>query len=528
MVDKKRTVSRSAFLVSLGGLISLIAGLGSQIVIAMLFGAGMEVDAYLTALAIPVYLQAVLLSGLSFVFIPAFIDARSTGKEGEAWSIVGTFFWVVGGTLIIIAAIIWLFSSTLISISAPGLSREKADLATRMLRVVVITIPLSGYAVLTSGIQNARNRFFWPAAAGAAASLGMLLVLWLLHGALGPMALAWGFFLGVLLQASMTTLPVIRHGWHGVLPLGDERVRKMIRLMAPLILFGLLTRAIPILERYFASGLADGALSYLGYASKTTRIFQTLLVASIGTAIFPVMSRAYTESGDAGLGETLHHGMRLTLAVGLPLLAIMTAVAVPFVQVLLERGAFQHETTLHVARILPVILAGTVLMPMVGNLLSRTFYVKKNTLIVPITAAAAMFVYIGLAILLVGKWGYVGLAVAQMVFAIAGVISLALVLIYKFKAFRVTTILKPLVTYGAASLGAFVIAFLLTRLFGQLPSWLQLGIAVPVSAVVYLFILSQIDLKITKDILELIGIHQFVRITRKLRSLTRARTSPVK
>jgi putative peptidoglycan lipid II flippase len=89
-----RSVSRSAFKVTLGGFFSLLAGLASQVITAAFFGAGAEMDAYLTAMVVPLYLQAVLLSGLSFVFIPAFVNEEAKGNDENAWALAGTFFWL--------------------------------------------------------------------------------------------------------------------------------------------------------------------------------------------------------------------------------------------------------------------------------------------------------------------------------------------------------------------------------------------------------------------------------------------------
>ena len=89
-----RAVSRAAFKVMLGGVFSLAAGLVTQVVIARLFGASAEMDAYLTALVIPLYLESVLLAGLPFVLIPAFVREETTGGEEEAWSLAGTIFWL--------------------------------------------------------------------------------------------------------------------------------------------------------------------------------------------------------------------------------------------------------------------------------------------------------------------------------------------------------------------------------------------------------------------------------------------------
>src|SRR3972149_4970947 len=60
-VSSNDTVSRSAFKVTLGGLISSIVGFGFQLALASLFGAGVDMDAFLTAMVVPLYLQAVLI-----------------------------------------------------------------------------------------------------------------------------------------------------------------------------------------------------------------------------------------------------------------------------------------------------------------------------------------------------------------------------------------------------------------------------------------------------------------------------------
>jgi peptidoglycan biosynthesis protein MviN/MurJ (putative lipid II flippase) len=61
--EPAKEISRAALKVSIGGGLSLIAGLASQVITAYLFGAGAEMDAFFTASTIPLYLQIVLLGG---------------------------------------------------------------------------------------------------------------------------------------------------------------------------------------------------------------------------------------------------------------------------------------------------------------------------------------------------------------------------------------------------------------------------------------------------------------------------------
>lgn len=510
-MSSNHAVSRSAFKVALGGLFSLIAGLASQVVLASIFGAGAEMDAFLTALVVPLYLRAVLLAGLSFVLIPAFVREETVGCEEDAWALVGTFFWLTGGLLTLAAVGGSLFAQRIIALSAPGLSPSKADLAARMLAVLLFSVPLTGLGSLTRGIQNARNRFFWPAVAAAIGSAGNLTSLLVLYRTMGPVALAWGYLVSEAVRACVTVGPVLRHGWTRLMPLSDGRVREMARLLAPFVFLGVLTRSGSLFERYFASGLPDGDLAYLGYASRISHIAMALLGEGIVTAIFPAMSRAYTRDGEVGLVEKAAYGFRLTLAVALPTLAITSAVAEPMITVLFERGAFGHAATMSVSRIVPLVVTDSVVLLMLQNLIRRMYYVTRDTHTVPLVDAVTSVLYVLLARALVDTWGYVGLALAKTLHSgLSLLVLLSLLLIRELRAFRTDKLLKHTLRYGTASLVAFLGARLASNVLAFLPAFLQLVGAFSVAGLLYMTILFRIDREIAVSILEMTGVHRIV------------------
>jgi putative peptidoglycan lipid II flippase len=505
-----RSVSRSAFKVTLGGFFSLLAGLASQVITAAFFGAGAEMDAYLTAMVVPLYLQAVLLSGLSFVFIPAFVNEEAKGNDENAWALAGTFFWLTSGLLTIFAIVGFLYANTVISLTAPGFSPEKAAMATKMLAVMMFTVPLAGISSLTAGIENIRNSFFWPAAATAIGSLGNVIVLLGLHGSIGAMALAWGYLISALLQAAVTTIPMLRHGWKKLMPLNDSRVAEMAKLIAPFIIFGLLTRSTSVFERYFASNLPTGQLSYIGYAYKISNIFVVLLASSIASAIFPTMARAFSETGDKGLIEKTEYGIRLTLAVALPAVAIISTVAIPLIGVLFERGAFVHEVTLMVSKIVFIVMLNDVLCRMAGNMISRSFYVLKDTITFTVISTVTAFLYIFLAKVLVDASGYVGLALAQPIQAGLAVIVSTIFLVNRLKHFHLKQMFKYILIYTLTSITTYFVASLAINASSSLPQIFQLATGLITGGIIYLAILYWWDREITISILEMMGIFRIL------------------
>lgn len=520
---EQRAMSRSAFKVSVAGLIGLVTGLVSQMVIAAIFGAGKVTDAYLTALTLPIYLQAVLISGLSFVFIPAFVKDVTEGREEDAWALVGAFFWLLGVILVPVALVIAIFAKPVLNVVAPGLDSSELDLAAQMLVVVSFTVPFAGYAAFTGSIQNARHHFFWPAARSAVNSVVNVIVVLLLYPSLGGMALAWGYLAAMGMEAAITTTPVIRHGWTRMEAFTSERVVTMFKLMAPLVLFGVLTRIIPVLERYYASSLPAGDLSYLGYANKINRIFQGLFGVSIVTTIFPMMSKAYAQDGDAGLMTHFSFGVRLTLAVSFPVVGLVSVVALPFAAVLFERGAFTHSDTLHVAQIIPMVLVRAVLFTMMSNLLSRAFYVTKDTRTVPVVSTLAVFAYFPLAYYGVQWWGYVGLAVASMIQGGISIAILSLLLVHRFALSTVIAVVRSSFLYFLLAAVVSVLAWLCMPALAEWPYILQLSVISVMAALLYIVALLWVDPEITTSIFEVTGVQRVLdmRIVGRLRARLR-------
>jgi putative peptidoglycan lipid II flippase len=518
--------SNATLKVAIGGVLSLLAGLASQVITAYLFGAGSEMDAFFTALTIPAYLQIVLLGGLPFVVIPAFVSEEASGREEDAWALVGTFLWLTGGILLVAATVGTFFSAQIIDLTAPGFGVVKADMATQMLSILMFTIPFIGLGTFTSGVENVRNHFFWPAAATAVGSLGNVITLVVLHPRLGALSLAWGNLASAVLFAGVTTIPVCLHGWKKTLGLKDPRLIEMIRLIAPFIFFGLITNSKLILERYFASGLPDGQLSFIGYAGKISNIFVILLATSIASAIFPMMARAYATRGVEGLVKQTNYGLRVTLALALPAVMISSALAVPLVKMFYERGAFVAATTLSVSLLIPIVMVNDVFFRMVGNMLGRTFFVLKDTLTANLISSLTILFYFGVAKYLTDLWGYWGLALAQPIQAGLAVGVMGLLMFIRIRQFSVTSLAKRFLLYGAISIAAALCGWLvvqlpgLSGLSGRFSTLIQLGAGGGTSVLVYLALLYGLDREIAVSILEMAGFS-------KINGWIKRRTTPI-
>src|SRR5262249_41150002 len=112
-------------------------------------------------------------------------------------------------------------------------SPEVAAETARMVRIVLPSVVLLGGAGVLQAIVQARGVFRYTAISAACFNLGIIAGGLLLASALGPAALAMGVLLGAALQVSVQ-LPGLRGAPLRLSPdLGNEGVRRALRLYAP-------------------------------------------------------------------------------------------------------------------------------------------------------------------------------------------------------------------------------------------------------------------------------------------------------
>lgn len=411
-----RGLLRSAVTVTVLSVLAQVLAFGTQIVIAALFGAGFEMDAYLAATTIPQYVASVLLSGLGFAFVPTFVQASSTGRSDEAWA---TASGVINLCLLSLAGLALagcLSAPWLIAWTTPGLAAGTQGLAARLSIIVWPTIVLTSAASLLSGIYQARGRFGWPAAVpvlGAAVTLGLVTGL---SPAAGIFGLAWAVSGGLAVQAACLAFAVLASGrYRARIGLRDPMVRQILHLLWPVVLGGILTRWTPVVDRYLASNLAAGAVSHLGYAFRLVTMLAMFVSAGVATVLFPRMALHAGDRDLDGLRETLSVGLRMMWCVVAPLMAVGAALAPAVISVVFERGAFGPADTLAVSGLLQVYLpylAGATL----GNLTSRTFYALRDTRTVAAVGLVEALAYVGYAPLLTGWFGARGVAMSSVVY----------------------------------------------------------------------------------------------------------------
>jgi peptidoglycan biosynthesis protein MviN/MurJ (putative lipid II flippase) len=138
--------------------------------------------------------------------------------------------------------------------------------------------------------------------------------------------------------------------------------------------------------------------------------------------------------------------------------------------------------------------------------MSRTFYVLKDTVTVPVVSAATTILYIFLARFLADTWGYVGLAAAQPLYSGLAIVILAVILVMRLRSLHTGKLLRDLLMYSAASGVAFAAAWFVSSALAATPALVQLIGAGAVAGLLYVALVFLIDRNIALSILDMMGV----------------------
>lgn len=406
-------IARSSAIITVFTVLGLGLSFLSNVVVAASFGAGTDMDVFLAATAIPVFITNILSSSLTFTFIPVFAQYRAE-HPGETWTVVSSFINISAAAAAAICLAGMLLSGRLMALTAPGFDAAKLARSASLLAWLFPVIAFTLVNELLASVYYSNHRFVIPSLNKVISPLITMGYVLAFHDTLSTKSIALAMLTAGFLQTAILAAGFLRTKDFNYSLTMDWRhpgVIRVFRLMAPLVAGMLVYKAVPVSDAFFLSRLPSGSISHIGYAYKTLGAILPLIVSGISVSIFPVMSAyAAQKNWDAFIGVTAK-GVRMLLFLSLPFVAILGIYGRPVIQLIFERGTFHPRDTSAVyfafAAYLLSLPAATA-----GSTISQGFYALQRTTMISMIGVAMMLLYIGLCFALIGPLGYLAIPVA--------------------------------------------------------------------------------------------------------------------
>lgn len=418
-------IARSAGPISAATFLSRILGFVRDVLIAQLFGAALAADAFFVAFAIPSMFRRLLTEGaLTSAFIPVYSDVRAEKGEEEARLFSGAMTVGLAMFLAIFCLLGIYFARPLVAVLAPGFAgvSEKLELTTRLTRVMFPFLFFIGLSAIAVGVLNAARRFFLPALAPVIQNIAMIAALagagWFVGVERAVFWLAWGVVIGGALQLLIQIPLMLKLGISPMpsLPWRVPGVSKCLSLMGPAAFGVAILQVNVLIDRWLASFLQEGSISYLYYANRLVQFPHGILSVAVAAAVFPLLADSEAEGRrDRGEGEgargPLAEAGKLTMFITLPATFGLMALARPIMEVLFERGAFTAADSAHSAATLRAYALGLVFFGFV-RLMAAAYHARLDTRFPVRCANWSVLANVVGSVALMFPLGFVGLALA--------------------------------------------------------------------------------------------------------------------
>ncbi|MES1944131.1 integral membrane protein MviN [Salinisphaera sp. PC39] len=338
---------KSTGVVGLMTLLSRVLGFLRDVVLAVLFGAGAGMDAFLVAFKIPNFMRRLFAEGaFAQSFVPVLSATKSRDGEAEVRELVNVVAGTLGAILVLITAVGVVAAPLLILLFAPGFAADAAqfELATSLLRLTFPYLLFISLTAFAGGILNTYGRFAVPAFTPVLLNLCLIAAaLWLAPRFARPeMALAVGVFAAGVAQlalqlpflARLGLLPRPRWGW------AHAQVRRILRLMLPILFGSSVAQVNLMLDTILASLLAAGSVSWLYFSDRLMEFPLGVFSIAIATVILPSLSASHARESADSFSNTLDWALRLLVVIGTPAMVGLFVLAGPLIATLFHYRSF--------------------------------------------------------------------------------------------------------------------------------------------------------------------------------------------
>jgi putative peptidoglycan lipid II flippase len=383
----------AALLIGAGVLGSRILGYVRDAVIAAQHGAGADTDVYFASFTVPDLMKYMLDGGaLSLVFIPMIADMMHGDREDEAWDCFG----VVATTVFVVACLatvgLWLAAPTLVPLLVPGFDAEQIAQTVSMTRIVLpgqIFFMIGG---LLNATLQVRERFVETALAGLVYN-GFIIAGGLILGpSMGIAGFSWGALAGAIGQCALFGNAARRQGLvlRPRFSLTDPHFVRFFKQSIPVLLGFSLVAADEWISRWFASGMAEGSISWIQNARRLMLVPISVLGFATSQAALPFLSKLHAEGKPAEAAQMLADTVRIVAFVCALAAGWLAVAAEPIIGLFFERGAYDAVDTVQTAGALFFFALGVVFWGMY-SLVGRGFYAMQDTW-TPMLLATGVFV----------------------------------------------------------------------------------------------------------------------------------------
>lgn len=432
----KKSVTQNTIIIIGLTIISKIVGFFRESLIAAKYGISFSSDIYVFAWGVTNMLFASIGVALSTTFIPMLSEYIENKSFKDRNYFVNNILNITIILVIILSGIGIICGKYVVLAFGPGFATEYSNgefiQAIKITRIVFISLISIGIQNVLTGVLQAHKEFTVPATMSI--FFNIILIIYLIfwgtkYDALGlAFALVIGFFIQAVIH--IPKYKFLGYKYKFIIDFKDNDIRKMGKLILPVIIGTSITQVNFFVDRAFASNVGTGGMSTLNFANKLNLFIYGVFGMAISTVVYTELSRNSAKDDNELYEKTLTKAINVINLIMIPATVGMVILRKPIIDVVFKHGAFDNTAAMLTAAVL-LCYAPAMVVYGIRDVMNRAFYSLSDTKTPMINSAFGVVVNIILNIILVKLMGVKGLALATTVAAIVTTLLLLITFIKK-------------------------------------------------------------------------------------------------
>lgn len=395
---------------SAGNLLSILV---IHIYLTSILGAGKEMDAFFASTTLPQLLLLILTGTMHYAIIPIIAKNKT---DYRTFSALFNFLFLIFG---FISLLIWLFSDQIIYLINSGFDPATHDLTVKLLRIQVWSIAFAAINGFFIALHYAHNRFILAGIAPLAGTIINFILMVLTFSRLNIASAAVGKVADVLVQCLLLGNIFFKQYHFSSWNFDHPDINRILVRMTPLILGSAYNKTDALVDRFLASYLPMGTITYLGLANRFILAMVAIVVNGIVTPLFPKMVEIYQHKKQ-DYWSLIRRNMYV-LSIILTLIGIIfLVIGKSWLNFLLDRKSFTEVDVTQVFRVM-IAFGGLYFCSALGTITSNSYYALGDTKTPTIIWCAGYTVGIVLKWIGVKYFSFLGIAAATSVYMILNV-----------------------------------------------------------------------------------------------------------
>jgi putative peptidoglycan lipid II flippase len=427
---RTHTAASATMVLMVSALLSGMLGLVRIKYINVLFGAGIEQDAYRAAFKLPDLVSYFLVGSAASVSLITMLNRyREQGDEEgghRALSVVLTTMLVVLGAATLLAAAL---APLYVRIAYPNfLLDARGPLCISLTRLLLAPQLLFFIGSMMSAHLQVRKIFLYQACTPVLYNGSIVLGAVLLHKQFGVYSLVVGVFAGTLIgSALLNSIGAFRTGlrFRPRIDFRDPAFREWFRTALPLML-GV---SVVMFDGIFFNRFASDSLGGVTLINNAKDLFNApfnVIGPAAGAASLPFFASLYQQRREWDFSATVGRSVSRLFAVGLLVTAWMIALA-PWLMDLFRGGKFNRVDAAETTRLF-ILFSFTLALWAVQGIYQRAFYAASDTVTPAVAGTSIVLLSAPLYWLLYRAAGLTGLALASDAAILLQTVTLAILL----------------------------------------------------------------------------------------------------